>query len=47
MSLTKVFPQMINLTTLVNAIDDSAAAALGVTVGQMYRNGSVLMVRVA
>ena len=31
---------------LVNAANDAAAAAGGVVVGQMYRNGSVLMVRV-
>ena len=47
MSLTKVFPQMIDLSTLVNAVDDTAAAANGVAVGQMYRNGSILMVRVS
>lgn len=47
MSLTKVFPQMIDLSTLVNAVDDIAAAADGVAVGQMYRNGSILMVRVS
>lgn len=47
MGLTKVFPQMLDLTTLVNAVDDAAAAALGVQIGQMYRNGSVLMVRVS
>lgn len=32
---------------LVNAVDDAAAAAAGVAVGDSYRNGSVLMVRVA
>jgi hypothetical protein len=31
---------------LVNAANDAAAAAAGVVIGQMYRNGSVLMVRV-
>jgi hypothetical protein len=31
---------------LVNAANDGAAAAAGVSVGNMYRNGSVLMVRV-
>ncbi|MDI1265593.1 MAG: hypothetical protein PS018_20290 [bacterium] len=31
---------------LVNAANDAAAAAGGVAVGNMYRNGSVLMVRV-
>ena len=46
MTLTKVFPQMLDLTTLVNAVDDAAAAVLGIAIGQMYRNGSVLMVRV-
>lgn len=35
-----------NLPVLVNAANDAAAAALGVQVGQNYRNGSVLMVRV-
>lgn len=32
---------------LANAADDAAAAGAGVPVGSMYRNGSVLMVRVA
>lgn len=31
---------------LVNAANDGAAAAAGVQVGQEYRNGSILMVRV-
>jgi len=31
---------------LVNAVNDAAAAAGGVAIGQMYRNGSILMVRV-
>ncbi len=31
---------------LVNAVDDAAAATAGVPVGQLYRNGSVLMIRV-
>lgn len=34
-------------TGLVNAVDDAAAASGGVAVGGRYRNGSVLMVRVA
>lgn len=34
------------IPTLPNAVDDVAAAAAGVAVGAMYRNGSVLMVRV-
>lgn len=33
-------------TALVNAANDAAAAAAGVQVGQLYRNGSVIMVRV-
>lgn len=33
-------------TPLVNAVNDAAAAAGGVLVGQIYRNGSILMVRV-
>ena len=32
---------------MVNAADDTAAAAAGVIVGQIYRNGSQLMVRVS
>lgn len=47
MPLTKVFPQMLDLTTLVNAVNDAAAAADGVAIGEMYRNGSILMVRVS
>lgn len=35
------------LAGLGNHVDDAAAAAGGVPVGGMYRNGSVLMVRVA
>lgn len=35
-----------NQPVLVNAANDAAAAALNVQVGQAYRNGSVLMVRV-
>ena len=31
---------------LVNAVNDAAAQAAGVAVGQFYRNGSVMMVRV-
>ena len=33
--------------TLINAANDTAAAAAGVALGAIYRNGSVLMVRVA
>lgn len=35
------------LAGLEDAVDDAAAATAGVGVGEMYRNGSVLMVRVA
>lgn len=37
----------IKMTGLTNAADDSAAATAGVAVGQVYRNGSVLQIRVA
>lgn len=37
---------VVGLADLQNAVDDAAAAVEGVTVGQMYRNGSVLMIRV-
>jgi hypothetical protein len=33
--------------TLANAVDDAAAATAGVAVGKLYRNGSVVMIRVA
>lgn len=39
--------QMPSLAALTNAVDDVAAAAAGVPVGALYRNGSVLMIRVA
>lgn len=35
-----------NLPALVNAANDGAAAVAGVNVGQAYRNGSQVMVRV-
>jgi len=35
------------IAATVNAVDDAAAAAAGVAVGQFYRNGSIVMVRVA
>lgn len=35
-----------NLPVLVNAANDAAAAAAGVVIGQEYRNGSVVQVRV-
>lgn len=36
-----------NIAGLANAANDAAAAAAGVPITGMYRNGSVLMVRVA
>lgn len=35
-----------NLPVLVNAVNDAAAAAAGVQVGQAYRNGSIVMQRI-
>jgi hypothetical protein len=37
---------IINTAVLTNAVDDVAAAGAGVAVGGLYRNGSVLMVRI-
>jgi len=37
----------INFGSITNAVDDAAAATAGVSVGSVYRNGSVLMVRVS
>ena len=34
------------LASLPNAVDDTAAAGAGVAVGGLYRNGSVLMIRI-
>lgn len=34
------------ITTLINAVDDTAAQASGVAVGQLYRTGSAIKVRV-
>lgn len=36
-----------DFASLTNALNDAAAAAAGVPVGGLYRNGSVVMVRVA
>jgi hypothetical protein len=36
----------LGLATLINAANDVAAASAGVAIGNPYRNGSVLMVRV-
>jgi hypothetical protein len=35
------------MNTLTSAANDAAAAAAGVGIGQLYRNGSVIQVRVA
>ena len=37
----------LELSVLVDAVDDTAAALAGVPVDGFYRNGSVLMIRVA
>jgi hypothetical protein len=37
---------VINTAILANAVDDVAAAGAGVAVGEMYRNGSLLSVRI-
>jgi len=36
-----------NVSTLTNAANDAAAATAGVNIGQLYRNGSQVMVRVS
>ncbi|MBE5272104.1 hypothetical protein [Stenotrophomonas sp. B2] len=41
------FVAVASLATLPNAVDDAAAATAGVAVGAMYRNGSVLCVRIS
>ena len=46
-SVNTIDPANIALGSLGNYASDVAAAAGGVTVGGMYRNGSVLMVRVS
>lgn len=35
-----------DLASLQDAVDDAAAALLGVAVGELYRNGSIVMIRV-
>lgn len=39
--------RLLNGLTLINAVNDAAAAAAGVPVGSLYRNGSIVMIRVA
>jgi hypothetical protein len=41
------FSGALSATLLVNATNDAAAATAGVAVGQLYRNGSQVMQRVA
>jgi hypothetical protein len=43
----EVFGDLVIENGLTNAADDTAAAAAGVDVNQLYRNGSVVMIRVA
>ena len=38
---------LVALTLLVNAANDAAAATAGVKIGQLYRNGSIVMQRIA
>ena len=45
--VTGLTPDNFNLSTLGNYSNDAGASAGGVKVGGMYRNGSVLMVRVS
>jgi hypothetical protein len=40
------FASPINVAALTNAANDVAAAAAGVAIGQLYRNGSVIQVRI-
>jgi hypothetical protein len=44
--LTKITDKQLNLSGLVNAVNDAAAAVAGVAIGEIYRNGSVLMIRI-
>lgn len=43
---TTTFTQNLRISSLGNYADDTAAAAGGIAVNQVYRNGSVLMIRV-
>ncbi len=43
---TKTTIQTKLFASIVDAVDDAAAATAGVAVGGIYRNGSVLMIRV-
>jgi hypothetical protein len=36
-----------DLNNLPNAVNDAAAHSAGVAVGKLYRNGSILMIRVS
>lgn len=44
---TVTLPSAVALGSLTDAANDAAAASAGVAVGRLYRNGSVLMVRIA
>ena len=46
-SPTRVGGSLAFATLPTNAANDAAAASAGVAVGQIYRNGSALMIRVA
>lgn len=44
---TNYFAGKMQIPNLTNAADDSAAATAGIAVGQLYRNGSIVMIRVS
>lgn len=44
---TVTLPATVAIATLTDAANDAAAATAGVAVGRLYRNGSILMVRIA
>lgn len=46
-ALNRVLRNLTELHTLPNATSDANAAAAGVEVGGLYRNGSILRVRVS
>lgn len=37
---------LVDFSILTNAVNDAAAATAGVEIGKLYRNGSIVMVRV-
>lgn len=47
MALTRITGKQIDFSNLLEAADDAAAALLGIKVGQLYRTGSILKVRIS